>query len=83
MADHRHVPSPAETLEVVRQLEALTSEAQRLSEQLTQLARTESAPRPNQRRNKQVPQAGGPASETEPATMPMPLTAPVVTRNPD
>jgi hypothetical protein len=45
------VPSRDETTRVVKQLEDLTGEVQRLSEQLSELARTESAPRPNQRRN--------------------------------
>jgi len=51
VADQRHVPSPDDTLKVVKQLEDLTSEAQRLSDQLSALARAESAPRPNQRKH--------------------------------
>jgi hypothetical protein len=51
MAEPRRVPSPDDTLKVVKQLEDLTSEAQRLSDQLSALARAESSPRPNQRKH--------------------------------
>jgi type II secretory pathway component HofQ len=50
MAEPRRLPSPDDTQKVVKQLEDLTSEAQRLSAQLSDLVRAESAPRPNQRK---------------------------------
>ena len=53
MAEPRRLPSPDDTQKVVKQLEDLTSEAQRLSDQLSALARAESVPRPNQRRHRQ------------------------------
>jgi hypothetical protein len=56
-ADGRHsdlanVPSPDDTMKVVKEFEDLTTEAQRLSEQLSKLAREESSPRTSQRRTR-------------------------------
>lgn len=53
MTGPRDVPSPDDTMKVVKELEDLTTEAQRLSEQLSELAREESSPRTNQRKNSQ------------------------------
>ena len=43
-----NVPSPEDTMEVVKRLEELTNEMKKLGEQLSELARKESAPRTNQ-----------------------------------
>jgi hypothetical protein len=52
----RAVPSRDDTTRVLKQLEDLTTEAQQLSQQLSELARTESTPRPNPRKNHDAPQ---------------------------
>jgi hypothetical protein len=56
----RDVPSPDDTMKVVKELENLTTEAQRLSEQLSELAREEITPRTNQRRIHQGPRQSCP-----------------------
>ena len=57
MAVHRDLPSRDDTVKVVKQLEELTNEMKRLSEQLSELARNESAPRLHQRKMRSVQRA--------------------------
>ena len=57
MAAHRDLPSRDDTVKVVKQLEELTNEMKRLSEQLSELARNESAPRLHQRKRRSVQRA--------------------------
>lgn len=46
MTANRSVPSRDDTLKVVKQLEELTTEMQKLSEQITEIVRNDSEPRP-------------------------------------
>jgi len=60
----RAVPSRDDTTRVLKQLEDLTTEAQQLSQQQSELARTESTPRPNQCKAHDAPES--PTHTTKP-----------------